>query len=279
MSSNSPIITSKKTAWLADAILVLATLVTVFPFVWIIWTALKPEELAFRPGATDFTPTLESFELMFGRDPVLLYLQNTLFVAGVTTIIALTLGGAAAYAIARYDIGGNRLKMAFLFPIMVPPIAFSLSMFITFDRIGILNSRATIIFAYMTFAIPFAVWFLTSFFDEFPEELEEAAMVDGDTRVEVLLYTVIPNLKPAFFATGILIFIYSWNNFVFPFLLTTSGDLRTMPVLVSTYVTSSDLLVSHMAAAIIVTVAPVLVLAYFLSKYLVAGISAESGID
>jgi multiple sugar transport system permease protein len=279
MSSDSPLINSKKTEWIADAILVIASALTVFPFLWIVWTALKPEELAFRPGATDFTPTLESFQLMFGRDPALLYLGNTFVVAGATTIIALVLGGGAAYAMARFDIGGDRLKVAFLFPIMVPPIAFSLSMFLAFDRIGILNSRITIVLAYMTFAIPFAVWFLTSFFEEFPEELEEAAMVDGDTRIEALLYTVIPNLKPAFFATGILIFIYSWNNFVFPFLLTTEGDLRTMPVLVSTYVTSSDLLVSHMSAAIIITVAPVLILAYFLSKYLVAGISAESGID
>lgn len=279
MSSDSPLINSKKTEWIADAILVIASALTVFPFLWIVWTALKPEELAFRPGATEFTPTLESFQLMFGRDPALLYLGNTFVVAGATTIIALVLGGGAAYAMARFDIGGDRLKVAFLFPIMVPPIAFSLSMFLAFDRIGILNSRITIVLAYMTFAIPFAVWFLTSFFEEFPEELEEAAMVDGDTRIEALLYTVIPNLKPAFFATGILIFIYSWNNFVFPFLLTTEGDLRTMPVLVSTYVTSSDLLVSHMSAAIIITVAPVLILAYFLSKYLVAGISAESGID
>ena len=279
MSSNSPLIDSRKTELLADAILVVASVLTVFPFLWIVWTALKPEELAFRPGATQFTPTLESFQLMFSRDPALLYLGNTFLVAGVTTAIALVFGGAAAYAMARYDLGGDRLKVAFLFPIMVPPIAFSLSMFIAFDRIGVLNSRVTVVLAYMTFAIPFAVWFLTSFFEEFPEELEEAAMVDGDTRIEALLYTVVPNLKPAFFATGILIFIYSWNNFVFPFLLTTNGDLRTMPVLVSTYVTSSDLLVSRMAAAIIITVAPVLVLAYFLSKYLVAGISAESGID
>jgi len=279
MSSDSPLINTRKTELLADAILVGATIVTVFPFLWILWTALKPEALAFRPGATNFTPTLESFQLMFSRDPALLYLGNTFIVASVTTIVALVLGGAAAYAIARFDIGGDRLKVAFLFPIMVPPIAFSLSMFLAFDRIGVLNSRITIVVAYMTFAIPFAVWFLTSFFQEFPEELEEASMVDGDTRIEALLYTVVPNLKPAFFATGILIFIYSWNNFVFPFLLTTDGDLRTMPVLVSSYVTSSDLLVSHMSAAIVITVAPVLVLAYFLSKYLVAGISADSGID
>lgn len=279
MSSKSPLINSQRLNWLADGFLVIASLVTLFPFLWIVWTAIKPEQLAFRPGATDFTPTLESFRLMFSRDPALLYLTNTFIIATAATLIALIVGGATAYAIARFDAGGDRLKLAFLSPIMAPPIAFSLSMFLAFDRLGVLNSRVTIILAYMTFAIPFAVWFLTSFFDEFPEELEEAAMVDGDTRIEALIYTVIPNLKPAFFATGILIFIYSWNNFVFPFLLTTSGDMRTMPVLVSTYVTSSDMLVSHMSAAIIITVAPVLVLAYFLGKYLVAGISAESGID
>lgn len=279
MSSDSPLINSAKTKVAADVILVVAAVLTVFPFLWIAWTAIKPEELAFRPGATGFTPTLESFQLMFSRDPALLYLGNTFVVAGAATLIALVVGGAAAYAIARFEVGGEKMKLAFLFPIMIPPIAFSLSMFLAFDRLGVLNSRFTVVLAYMTFAIPFAVWFLTSFFEEFPEELEEAAMVDGDTRIEALLYTVIPNLKPAFFATGILIFIYSWNNFVFPFLLTTDGDLRTMPVLVSSYVTSSDLLVSHMSAAIIITVAPVLVLAYFLGKYLVAGISAESGID
>lgn len=279
MSSNSPLINSRATELVADAILVLAALATLFPFLWIVWTAIKPEALAFRPGATNFTPTLESFRLLFSRDPALLYLANTFLVAGAATVVALIVGGAAAYAIARFDIGGNKLKLAFLFPIMIPPIAFSLSMFLAFDQIGVLNSRTTIVVAYMTFAIPFAVWFLTSFFDEFPEELEEAAMVDGDTRIEALLFTVAPNLKPAFFATGILIFIYSWNNFVFPFLLTTDSDLRTMPVLVSSYVTSSDLLVSHMSAAILITVAPVLVLAYFLGKYLVAGISATSGID
>lgn len=279
MSSDSPLINSRPAELLADAVLVVAAALTLFPFLWIVWTAIKPEALAFRPGATNFTPTLESFRLMFSRDPALLYLANTFLVAGVATILALILGGAAAYAIARFDIGGARLKVGFLFPIMIPPIGFSLSMFLAFDRLGVLNSRATIVFAYMTFAIPFAVWFLTSFFGEFPEELEEAAMVDGDSRIEALLYTVVPNLRPAFFATGILIFIYSWNNFVFPFLLTTDGDLRTMPVLVSSYVTSSDLLVSRMSAAIIITVAPVLILAFYLSKYLIAGISAESGID
>ena len=279
MSSDSPLINSRPAELLADAVLVVAAALTLFPFLWIVWTAIKPEALAFRPGATNFTPTLESFRLMFSRDPALLYLANTFLVAGVATILALILGGAAAYAIARFDIGGDRLKVGFLFPIMIPPIGFSLSMFLAFDRLGVLNSRVTIVFAYMTFAIPFAVWFLTSFFGEFPEELEEAAMVDGDSRIEALLYTVVPNLRPAFFATGILIFIYSWNNFVFPFLLTTDGDLRTMPVLVSSYVTSSDLLVSHMSAAIIITVAPVLILAFYLSKYLIAGISAESGID
>ncbi|PSQ63805.1 MAG: hypothetical protein BRD21_01505 [Halobacteriales archaeon SW_8_66_22] len=289
MSSDSPIIKSRAGELVADSVLVVFALFTVFPFLWVVWTALKPEHLALNPGATNFTPTLESFELMWnlvdagsggtregaestvditrGGSPVHLYLFNTLFVAGAATLLSLAVGAFAAYSIARFDTGGMPLRVAFLLPILI------------WDALGIGNSRTAIVLAYMTFAIPFAVWFLTVFFEGFPEELEEAAMVDGDTRVRAVINIIVPNMKPAFFATGILIFIYSWNNFIFPFLLTNDESLRTMPVLVSTYVTSSDLLVSPMSAAIIVTVSPVLILAYFLGKFLIEGMNAQTGID
>lgn len=301
MSSDSPIIKTKLGERLADGVLVAFALFALFPFLWIAWTAIKPQNLALAPGATNFTPTLESFEIMWnllersadgsradagstvdvtrGGAPVHLYLFNTLFVAGGATLLSLAVGALAAYSIARFDTGGTKLRVAFILPILVPPVAFSISMFFVWDVLGIGNSRPAIVLSYMTFAIPFAVWFLTVFFQSFPRELEEAAMVDGDTRVTAVINIIIPNMKPAFFATGILIFIYSWNNFVFPFLLTTDGSLRTMPVLVSTYVTSSDLLVSPMSAAIIVTVLPVLVLAYYLGQFLIEGINAETGID
>jgi len=279
MPTDSPLIDSRASQLVADGVLLTATFVSLFPFLWIAWTAIKPEYLAFQPGATNFTPTLESFRLMLARDPALLYLLNTALLSAVTTVIALAVGGFAAYSIARFNTGGAKTKVGFLLPIMVPPIAFSLAMFFTWDFFGIGNSRVAIVLAYMTFAIPFAVVFLTAFFEDFPSELEEAAMVDGDTRIGAIVNVVIPNLKPAFFATGILIFIYSWNNFIFPFLLTTDSSLRTLPVLVSTYVTSDALLASHMAAATIVTVVPVLILAYFLGKYLIKGVNAESGID
>lgn len=279
MPTDSPLIDSRASRLAADGVLLTAAFVSLFPFLWIVWTAIKPEHLAFQPGATNFTPTLESFRLMFARDPAHLYLLNTALLSAVTTVIALAVGGFAAYSIARFNTGGAKTKVAFLLPIMVPPIAFSLAMFFAWDFLGIGNSRVAVILAYMTFAIPFAVVFLTAFFEDFPSELEEAAMVDGDTRIGAIVNVVIPNLKPAFFATGILIFIYSWNNFIFPFLLTTDSSLRTLPVLVSTYVTSDALLASHMAAATIITVVPVLILAYFLGKYLIEGVNAESGID
>jgi multiple sugar transport system permease protein len=301
MSSDSPIITSKLGERLADSVLLVFALFAAFPFLWIVWTALKPQHLALNPAATNFTPTLESFGLMWdildvgstgtrqgaestvdvvrGGAPVHLYLFNTLVISGAATLLALAVGAFAAYAIARFDTGGTKLRVAFIVPILVPPVAFSISMFFVWDALGFGNSRAAIVISYMTFAIPFAVWFLTTFFQNFPDELEEAAMVDGDTRVSAVINIVIPNMKPAFFATGILIFIYSWNNFIFPFLLTNDESLRTMPVLVSTYVTSSDLLVSPMSAAIIVTVLPVLILAYFLGQFLIEGINSETGID
>ena len=279
MPSDSPLIDSRASQIAADAILVIAAFLALFPFLWIAWTAIKPASLAFQPGATDFTPTIESFQLMMARDPVHIYLLNTLLLASVTTVLALAVGGFAAYSIARFNTGGSKMKISFLLPVMVPPIAFSLAMFFAWDSLGIGNSRIAIVMAYMTFAIPFAVVFLTAYFEEFPTAIEEAAMVDGDTRIGAVINVVIPNLKPAFFATGILIFIYSWNNFIFPFLLTTDSSLRTLPVLVSTYVTSDALLASHMSAAVIITVVPVLVLATFLGKYLIEGVNAESGID
>ena len=301
MSSDSPIITSKLGERFADGVLLVFALFAAFPFLWIVWTALKPDHLALDPAATNFRPTLESFGLMWdiidvgstgtragaestvdvtrGGAPVHLYLLNTLVVSGAATLLALAVGAFAAYAIARFDTGGTKLRVAFILPMLVPPVAFSISMFFVWDIIGIGNSRPAIVISYMTFAIPFAVWFLTTFFQSFPEQLEEAAMVDGDTRVSAVINIVIPNMKPAFFATGILIFIYSWNNFIFPFLLTNDESLRTMPVLVSTYVPSSDLLVSPMSAAIIVTVSPVLILAYFLGKFLIEGMNAQTGID
>ncbi|PSP92628.1 hypothetical protein BRC91_12355 [Halobacteriales archaeon QS_4_62_28] len=278
MADSSAFETGRGRQLVRDALLIVGSLIFVFPVVWIAWTAFKPAELSYKPGATEFTPTLESFTLVLTESSVPLYFFNTLVIAMATTVISLTVGGLAAYAITRYRSWGRKMYFLFLIPILLPPITLVVSMFFVYNIFGITDSRVTIVLAQMSFAIPFAVWFLTEFFRELPVTLEEAAMVDGDTRIEAILYILVPNVKNGIFAAGVIIFIYSWNNFLFPLLLTGEGS-RTLPVELNNFNTFEGLLVAQMSAGILITIIPVLILAFFVQKQLVTGIAVGSGVD
>lgn len=145
-----------------------------------------------------------------------------------------------------------------------------------FNYVGLVNTRSAIVVAQLSFGIPFAVWFLTDFFRQLPVEIEEAAMIDGDTRLEAIAFALVPNIKNGVFAAGILIFIYSWNNFLFPLLLASGEAVRTLPVEINNYDMFEGLLISRMSAAIIVIIVPVLLLAFVAQRYLVDPIAAGS---
>ena len=261
-----------------DALLVIGTAVFAFPIVWMAWTALKPAELAYQPDQFAVAPTLESFQLVFEKSSIALYFFNTFVIASLTTLVSLVVGGFAAYAITRYDVV-QRTYGLFLLPVVIPPMTLAVALFFVFNVAGLTNTRPAVVFAQLSFGIPFAVWFLTDFFRELPVELEEAAMVDGDSRIEAILFVLVPNMKNGIFASGIFIFIYAWNNFLYPLLLATGDRARTLPVELLNFNTFEGLLISQMSAAIIITIVPVLILAAFAQQYLVSGIAAGSGID
>jgi ABC-type glycerol-3-phosphate transport system permease component len=262
----------------ADVLLVVGSVVFAFPILWMVWTALKPAELAYQPDRFAVTPSLESFQLVFAESSIPRFFINTFVIASLTTLISLFVGGFAAYAITRYRTFDRKTYALFLLPVIIPPMTLAVSLFYVFNFAGLTNTRPTVVFAQLSFGIPFAVWFLTDFFRELPVELEEAAMVDGDSRIEAVLFVLVPNMKNGIFATGTFIFIYAWNNFLFPLLLT-SKDARTLPVEINNFNTFEGLLISEMSAAIIITIVPVLVLAFFAQSYLVSGIAAGSGVD
>jgi multiple sugar transport system permease protein len=261
-----------------DALLVIGTAVFAFPIVWMAWTALKPAELAYQPDRFAVAPTLESFRLVFEKSSIGLYFFNTFVIASLTTLVSLVVGGFAAYAITRYDVV-RRTYSLFLLPVVLPPMTLAVALFFVFNIAGLTNTRPAVVFAQLSFGIPFAVWFLTDFFRELPVELEEAAMVDGDSRIEAILFVLVPNMKNGIFASGIFIFIYAWNNFLYPLLLATGDRARTLPVELLNFNTFEGLLISRMSAAIIITIVPVLLLAAFAQQHLVSGIGAGSGID
>lgn len=264
---------------IADVLLAVAAVVSLFPIVWMFWTALKPAELAYQPERFAVTPTLESFQIVFAETEIVRIFVNTFVIATLTTVISLLVGGFAAYTITRYRTFGGKTYGLFLLPVVIPPMTLAVSLFFVLNVAGFTNTHPAIVFAQLSFAIPFAVWFLTDFFRELPVALEEAAMVDGDSRIEAILFVLLPNIRNGVFATGIFIFIYAWNNFLYPLLLSTGTQARTLPVEINNFNTFEGLLVAEMSAAIIITIVPVLILAFFAQKHLVSGIAAGSGID
>jgi multiple sugar transport system permease protein len=244
-----------------------------------LWTAFKPAELAYQPDRFGVTPTVESFRIVFAETEIVRIFINTFVIATLTTVISLLVGGFAAYAITRFRTFGGKTYGLFLLPVVIPPMTLAVSLFFVLNVAGFTNTRPAIVFAQLSFGIPFAVWFLTDFFQELPVTLEEAAMVDGDSRIEAILFVLLPNIRNGIFASGIFIFIYAWNNFLYPLLLSTGTQARTLPVEINNFNTFEGLLVAEMSAAIVITIVPVLVLAFFAQSYLVSGISASSGID
>ena len=279
MGSKSSFQQSRLRRLVADVLLVIAAVVSLFPILWMLWTAFKPAELAYQPDRFVVTPTVESFRIVFAETEIVRIFVNTFVVATLTTVISLLVGGFAAYAITRFRTFGGKTYGLFLLPVVIPPMTLAVSLFFVLNVAGFTNTRPAIVFAQLSFGIPFAVWFLTDFFQELPVTLEEAAMVDGDSRIEAILFVLLPNIRNGIFASGIFIFIYAWNNFLYPLLLSTGTQARTLPVEINNFNTFEGLLVAEMSAAIIITIVPVLVLAFFAQSYLVSGISASSGID
>jgi multiple sugar transport system permease protein len=279
MGSKSSFQQSRLRRLVADVLLVIAAVVSLFPILWMLWTAFKPAELAYQPDRFGVTPTVESFRIVFAETEIVRIFINTFVIATLTTVISLLVGGFAAYAITRFRTFGGKTYGLFLLPVVIPPMTLAVSLFFVLNVAGFTNTRPAIVFAQLSFGIPFAVWFLTDFFQELPVTLEEAAMVDGDSRIEAILFVLLPNIRNGIFASGIFIFIYAWNNFLYPLLLSTGTQARTLPVEINNFNTFEGLLVAEMSAAIIITIVPVLVLAFFAQSYLVSGISASSGID
>ena len=279
MGSKSSFQQSRLRRLVADVLLVIAAVVSLFPILWMLWTAFKPAELAYQPDRFVVTPTVESFQIVFAETEIVRIFVNTFVIATLTTVISLLVGGFAAYAITRFRTFGGKTYGLFLLPVVIPPMTLAVSLFFVLNVAGFTNTRPAIVFAQLSFGIPFAVWFLTDFFQELPVTLEEAAMVDGDSRIEAILFVLLPNIRNGIFASGIFIFIYAWNNFLYPLLLSTGTQARTLPVEINNFNTFEGLLVAEMSAAIIITIVPVLLLAFFAQSYLVSGISASSGID
>jgi len=250
-----------------------AVVFAVFPILWTFSLSFKTEGEYFRmpPTWIPVTPTLRNYEFVInvmGTTAI----KNSLIIVVANVVLVLLVSIPAAYAIARFRTGGDQLANWILSQRMFPPVAAVLPLFLLLSTFQLVDTHIALIVPYATFNVAFAVWMLSGFFAEFPRELEEAAQVDGASRLEALLRIVLPITAPALVVVALFCFIFAWNEFLFALILT-RDQARTIPVALATFQGTTRINFGEMSALAVISMVPVVVMAVFLQRYLVRGLS------
>jgi len=244
------------------------------PFLWQGLTSLKPTgELSRLPPILPTAPTLDHYRGVFEGRPFARYLLNSAAVAGGTTLLALAVGSLAAFALARLPVPGRRLILGlFLSITMFPPIATVSPLYLGVRALGLRDTLFALIVVDTTFALPLAVWVLTGFFREIPEDLHRAARVDGCTPFQAFRRVHLPLAAPGLFATGILVFIAAWNELLFALTFTATDRSRTVPVALALFPGLHEVPWGEIAAASVIVTIPLVVLVLLFQRRIVSGL-------
>jgi multiple sugar transport system permease protein len=256
----------------------LALLLALAPVYWMLTISLKHEvdQFAVPPKWFSFSPTLEHYADAFLGRSFGQYLANSLIVALGSTACALVLGTLAAYSLARFRLPrrlDQKLALWILSTRMMPAIVTAVPLFLIMRNLRLVNTRVSLVIVYTAFNLPFVVWMMRGFFVEVPRDLEEAAMVDGDSRLGAFRRIVLPLVTPGLAATAVFCLVVSWNEFLFALVLTQTDDAMTLPVGIAGRVTQYGIQWGAMSAASVVAIVPILTFALAVQKYLVRGLS------
>jgi multiple sugar transport system permease protein len=264
--------------WGTYTLLALASMASLAPVYWMLTISLKSEadHFASPPKWFVFSPTLEHYKDAFVVRPFGQYLITSAIVALLSTALALLIGTLAAYALARFEMRfklNRRLSLWILSTRMFPPIVTIVPLFLMMRELRLINTIAALVIVYTAFNLPFVVWMMRGFFNEVPREMEEAAMVDGDSRLGALWRVVLPLVKPGLAATAVFCLIMSWNEFLFALVLTQTEAAMTLPIGIAGRVTQYEIKWGVMSAAGVVAMLPILIFALSVQRYLVRGLS------
>lgn len=247
-----------------------------FPFYWTFVTSVKPDQELFGNIVTYWphTFTLESYQKLFTEFNFVYPMYNSFVVALVTTIVSLVVSVLAAYAFSRYRFKGRKVFMImFLTNNMFPTVLLLIPLYSIMRSAGILYTPTSLILSYTTFTIPFSVWLLNGYLNDLPISLEEAAMVDGANRAGAFLKIILPVLVPCLVATGVYIFMTSWNEYTFAVMFTNEGN-RTIPVALKNLIGQLGVQWDLLTSGGIITIIPVCIMFFFAQKRLVEGLTA-----
>jgi multiple sugar transport system permease protein len=262
--------------WLLNTFLVAFTLVVLFPFYWLLVSSIKTQDQLFQipPLWVPTAPTLDNFDRLFhGQFPV--WFQNSMIVASATTLLGLALAALAAYSFSRFPFHGSRaLSTMFLFIQLFPVAVLIIPLFILWTNLRLTNTYWSLIITYLVFGLPISTWLLIGFFNAVPAELEEAAMIDGSSRLGALWRVTLPLALPGLAATAIYVFLLSWNEFFFALTFMNSTDMRTIPVGLSSFFAEHSVDWGLVMAGSVVASLPVIFLFGLLSRYFIQGLTS-----
>jgi multiple sugar transport system permease protein/sorbitol/mannitol transport system permease protein len=253
----------------------LAVLAMLFPILWMILSSLKPPDIVQAiPPIWSFTPTLQNYnDVLTGSTSMTALVVHSAIVAALATVLTLVAALPAAYALARIRFRGKHaLASWILSTIMFPPVVSAIPVFIVVGQLGLMDTYPALVIPYTAFNLPVIIWLLRSFVRQVPQEIEEAALIDGSSHVGVVRRIVLPLVAPGLAAAAILSFLFSWNEFLFALTLTRSA-VKTAPVGVSQFTGMYGTQWGDLTAASTVIAAPVLIMTLILRRRIVQGLT------
>ncbi|MDO8033849.1 carbohydrate ABC transporter permease [Janthinobacterium sp. SUN128] len=270
----SGLFSSKRLRWFAAAIVILNG---VFPALWILFTSLKTEsELTQKPITYwPHEPTVGNFISAFQDQPLLTFLTNSLIVAGLSTLLSLFISALAAYAIARLRLRFRGLILTAIIGVsMFPLVTLMVPLFEIMRSLGLLNSYWALVLPYTVLNLPICTLMMVSFFQDIPRDIENAAMLDGCTRLSALWRIVLPLAAPGVATAAILAFVNSWDEFLLALSMNSAVAYRTLPVGIQLYQGEFAFPWPIISAALVVAIVPIVVLIVIFQEKVVSGLTS-----
>lgn len=247
-----------------------------FPLYWLFISSLKPKSQLFSmpPKWYTLNPTLEHYIGAFTMQPLGRYYWNSTLVALLALLITLVLGCMIAYAVARLRFAGKSAVLLLVIATsMFPPMTMVLPIFSGLRDVGLLNTRFGLSMTHAAFSLPMVIWLLSALFKEVPRELEDSAMIDGYNRLQTFVRIMLPLAAPSMATASILVFVNSWNEFLFAFTLMSEASRRTLPVGIMMFPGEYEFPWSTISAAIVVSVVPLVLVILAFQRFVIQGLT------
>lgn len=253
-------------------------LVIAFPLIWMVITSIKPENELFRipPSILPQHVTFQHYAVLLWQTPFLHYFVNSVILATSTTVLVVAVGALGAYSLVRFRYRGREtLAGLVLFTYLLPSVVLLIPLYLLMVRIGLANSLSSLVIAYTTFSLPYALWLLRSFMAGIPEDLESAALVDGASRIGAFIDVILPQALPGIISTALFTFILAWNEYLYALVLISNDESRPLTTgVMNMLITAFNIDWSLLMAASVMMSIPLIIIFAFLQSYLTRGFGA-----